>query len=78
MVDTAQAAVDALSTECVPLRAQFQAIGRSQPGARALTAHDGIGALSAAIVWAELGDCRRFESSDQAQRAGRATVVPAR
>ncbi len=68
MVDTAQAAIDALSAQCVPLRAQLQAIGRSQPGARALMAHYGIGALSAAIIWAELGDCRRFKSSDQAVR----------
>lgn len=68
MVDTASAAVDALSAQCVPLRAQLQAIGRRQPGARALMAHYGIGALSAAIIWAELGDCRRFKNSDQAVR----------
>ena len=68
MVDTAQAAIDALSAQCRPLRAQLQAIGRRQPGARALLAHYGIGALSAAIIWAELGDCRRFKNSDQAVR----------
>lgn len=68
MVDTAQRAIDALSEQCTPLRAQLQAIGRRQPGARALMTHYGIGALSAAIIWAELGDCRRFTSSDQAVR----------
>jgi len=68
MVDTATAAIEALSEQCLPLRAQLQAIGRRHRGARALMAHYGIGALSAAIIWAELGDCRRFESSDQAVR----------
>lgn len=37
MVDTAQAAIDALSAQCRPLRAQLQAIGRRQPGARAVS-----------------------------------------
>ncbi|MBI4306379.1 MAG: IS110 family transposase, partial [Chloroflexi bacterium] len=36
--------------------------------ARALMAQYGIGALCAAIIWAELGDCRRFSRSDQAVR----------
>jgi transposase len=31
-------------------------------------AHYGIGALCAAIIWAELGDCQRFHSSEQAVR----------
>jgi transposase len=68
MVDTALAAIDSLTASIRPLRAQLQAMGRHQPGARALTAHYGIGALCGAIIWAELGDCRRFRSSDQAVR----------
>ena len=28
----------------------------------------GIGALTAPIIWAEMGDCRRFSSSDKAVR----------
>jgi transposase len=68
MVDTALATIDALTDQIRPLRAQLQAIGRSQCGARELTAHYGIGALCAAIIWAELGDCRRFANSDQAVR----------
>ncbi len=68
MVSTALAAIDALTELIVPLRAKLQAIGARQPGARALMAHYGIGALSAAIIWAELGDCRRFSRSDQAVR----------
>jgi transposase len=68
MVDTALVAIDGLSEQILPLRSQLQSIGRCHPGARALTVHFGIGALCAAIIWAELGDCRRFSSSDQAVR----------
>lgn len=66
MVDTALAAIDSLTELVVLLRAQLQSVGRRQPGARALMAHYGIGALSAAVIWCELGDCRRFSCSDQA------------
>jgi len=68
MVDTALAMIDELGERVLPLRAQLQAIGRRQAGARSLTAHYGIGALCAAIIWAELGDPRRFRNSDQAVR----------
>lgn len=68
MVDTALAAIHSLTDQIVPLRIQLQQIGRCQPGPRALTAYYGIGALCAAIIWAELGDCRRFRNSDQAVR----------
>jgi transposase len=68
MVDTALAAIDQLSELVTPLRAQLQTVGRHQPGARSLTTQYGIGPLLAAIIWAELGDCRRFRSSDQAVR----------
>src|SRR5438876_5092416 len=59
MVETALTTIDSLTGQIKPLRAQLAGIGRSQPGARALLAHYGIGALCAAIIWAELGDCRR-------------------
>jgi transposase len=68
MVETALTAIDSLTEQIKPLRAQLEGIGHSQPGARALIAHYGIGLLCAAIIWAELGDCRRFRSSDQAVR----------
>lgn len=68
MVETALAAIDSLTDQIDPLRAQLREIGRVQPGARALTAYYGIGALCAAIIWCELGDCRRFTRSDQAVR----------
>jgi transposase len=68
MVDTALVTIDSLTELIDPLRAQLQAIGRREPGVRALMSHYGIGALCAAIIWAELGDCRRFSTSDQAVR----------
>ncbi len=68
MVDTALDAIDHLTGLVDPLRARLQRIGRGHPGLRALRPHYGVGALSAAIIWAELGDCRRFSSSDQAVR----------
>ncbi|MBI2983626.1 MAG: IS110 family transposase [Chloroflexi bacterium] len=68
LVDSALVAIDRLTELVTPLRAQLQAVGRSQPGARALTAQYGIGPLLGAIIWAELGDCRRFRNSDQAVR----------
>ena len=68
MVDAALVAIDSLTAQIRPLRLQLQAIGCRQPGARALQAHYGIGPLCAAIIWAELGDCRRFCNSDQAVR----------
>lgn len=68
MVDAALAAIDSLSVQIMPLRRQLCSIGCRQPGAAALQAHYGIGPLCAAIIWAELGDCRRFTNSDQAVR----------
>ena len=61
MVDTAVAAIDALTDQITPLRAQLQAIGRSQCGARELAGHYGIGSLT---VWQELLEdlLRRFQT----------------
>ena len=68
MLQTALAAVDGLSLQIGPLRAQLQTIGANQPGVLALTQQYGIGLLCGTIIWAELGDCRRFSNSDQAVR----------
>lgn len=68
VVTSALTAIDALTLQIDPLRSELAGVGRRQPGARALTQHYGIGALCAAIIWAELGDCRRFSHSDQAVR----------
>ena len=49
---------------------------RRQPGCRALQARQyGIGWLCAAIMWAEIGDARRFARSDQLVRFRRLDVT---
>jgi transposase len=68
LVETAMTAVDTLTEQIMPLRAQLQTIGSNQPGVLALTQQFGIGLLSGTIIWAELGDCRRFPHSDQVVR----------
>jgi transposase len=68
MVETAMAAVDMLTEQILPLRAQLQTIGANQPGVLALTQQYGIGLLSGTLIWGELGDCRRFSHSDQVVR----------
>jgi transposase len=67
-VDTALRRIDELTTEIDPLRAQLVDFARRQTGCRALQAHYGIGWLCAAIIWAEIGDARRFARSDQLVR----------
>jgi transposase len=67
-VDTALRRIDELSAEIGPLRTQLINFARYQAGCRALQAHYGIGWLCAAIIWAEIGDARRFSSSDQVVR----------
>ena len=67
--DRALRRIDELGAEIVPLRAQLVNFARHQRGCRALQArHYGIGWLCAAIIWAEIGDARRFSSSDQLVR----------
>ena len=61
--------IDRLNAEMTPLRRELVRFSSRQPGCRALRkAHYGIGGLLSAAVWAELGDCRRFASSDDAVR----------
>jgi transposase len=67
-VDTALRRIDDLTDEVGPLRAQLVNFARRQAGCRALQTHYGIGWLCAAIMWAEIGDARRFNSSDQLVR----------
>ena len=67
-VDTALRRIDELSAEIGPLRTQLVNFARRQAGCRALQAHYGIGWLCAAVIWAEIGDARRFASSDQLVR----------
>ena len=67
-VDTALRRIDQLTPEIDALRAQLVDFARRQAGCRALQTHYGIGWLCAAIMWAEIGDARRFTSSDQLVR----------
>jgi transposase len=61
--------IDDLTAEIEPLRAQLVNFARHQPGCRALQArHYGIGPLCAAIIWAEIGNARRFHTSEQLVR----------
>jgi transposase len=48
--------------------AAIAAFARRQPGCRALQAHYGVGEITAAGLWAKLGDTRRFSSSPKAVR----------
>src|SRR5689334_18688331 len=67
-VDTALRRIDELSVVIEPLRAQLVDFARHQSGCQALQTHYGMGWLCAAIIWAEIGDVRRFHSSDQLVR----------
>ena len=67
-VDTALRRIDELTTEIAPLRAQLISFARHQRGCQAIQHHYGVGWLSAAILWAEIGDARRFSSSNQLVR----------
>jgi transposase len=68
-VDVAMRQVDRLTAEMTMVREQIHAIGRRQPACRALqAAHYGIGPLTSVVIWAEMGDTRRFRSCDDAVR----------
>ena len=68
-LDTAVRRIDELSADIEPLRAQLINFARRQRGCQALQArHYGVGWLCAVIIWAEIGDARRFSSSDQLVR----------
>jgi transposase len=61
--------LEMIDRELEPLDQRLRAFARRQPGCRALIAQlYGVGALLAPAILAELGDCRRFRSSDQAVR----------
>ena len=68
-VDTALRRIDELTAEIKPLRTQLINFARHQVGCQTLQSrHYGIGWLCAAILWAEIGDARRFCSSDKLVR----------
>jgi transposase len=68
-VGTGLRQIDRLNAEMTPLRRQLVRFSSRQPGCRALRQSCyGIGGLLSVAVWAELGDCRRFASPDDAVR----------
>ena len=68
-VETGLRQIDRLTGELDPLRRQLDMMSRRQPGCRALRATQfGVGAVTAVAIWAELGDVRRFASSDDVVR----------
>jgi transposase len=68
-VDTALRVIDATGVEADLVRNELVMFARSHPGPRALTKNlYGVGELTAAMIWAEMGDTRRFSSSDKAVR----------
>src|SRR5437870_2116083 len=61
--------LDLFDLELAPLDRQLRAFARRQRGCRALIEGlYGVGPVSATAILAELGDCRRFSSSDDAVR----------
>src|SRR5438067_2095116 len=67
LVALALRTIDTIDRELVPLDRALRSFARRQPACRALIANlYGVGAISATAILAELGDCRRFASSDDA------------
>jgi transposase len=61
--------LDTIDRELAPLDRALHSFARRQPGCRALIARlYGVGAVTATAILAELGDARRFRSSDDAVR----------
>ncbi len=61
--------VDRLTEDMTRAREEIEWISRRQPACRALrAAHYGVGPLTSVAIWAEMGDTRRFRSSDDAVR----------
>lgn len=60
--------IDSLEAEAERLHQRLVRFAGAQPGCRALQQEYGIGKLTSAVIWSELGDARRFSSSDDAVR----------
>jgi transposase len=69
VIETGVRMLDYLDAEIAPLDRDLSWLARRQPGCRALRDKlYGVGFMTAAAIVAELGDCRRFTSSDDAVR----------
>jgi transposase len=60
--------IDRLDAEIDALLAEIRSFAAIQPGCKALQRQYGIGKVTAVIIWAELGDTRRFSASRHAVR----------
>jgi hypothetical protein len=60
--------IDHLDRQLQPLDRALHGFARRQPGCRVLQQLFGVGAITSVAILAELGDCRRFASSDDAVR----------
>jgi transposase len=67
-VEAALRRIDELTEQIAPLRTQLVSFAGRQPGCWTLQCHYGIGPLCAVIIWAEVGDARRFATSGQLVR----------
>jgi transposase len=67
-ITVALSMIDALDAQIAGVRGELVGFGRRQPGCRALQPEFGIGALTSVVIWSEMGDPRRFTSSDDAVR----------
>jgi transposase len=68
-VETGLRQIGRLTAELDPLRRQLGMLSRRQPGCAALRATQfGVGPVTSVAIWAELGDVRRFASSDDVVR----------
>jgi transposase len=67
--DTVPRRIDELTVEIEPVRGQLVSFAGRQVGCQALQSRQyEVGWLCAAIMWAEIGDARRFSRSDQLVR----------
>jgi transposase len=65
-VMTTPRVLDGLDAEVVVPRRQITTFARRQPGCRALQQQYGVGPITTAAIWAQLGDTRRFSASRKA------------
>ena len=69
VITTGLDVIDSLDRQLAPLDAYLVRFSKAQPGCRALKQGlYGVGGLTAVFIWAELGNCARFSSSDDAVR----------
>jgi transposase len=69
VVTTGLEVMEHLDRQLMPLDAYLVRFAKLQPGCRALKQRlFGVGDITAVFIWAELGDCIRFSSSDDAVR----------